>query len=108
MTPNFRSMLRKCVFITGPVIGSYLYNAGGFICPFWTAGGLILALSLALHFAVPDLPKTKSKDDETGGNSDGTKPILQRKYIQMLAVGKLAKILVYSSIFPHKKSNNTA
>lgn len=75
------------IFVIGPPIGSYLYNIGGFMCPFWTIGCLILALSLALHFAVPDLPTTNV--DNIGNNSDDNKiSDIQKKFLKMFVVGR--------------------
>lgn len=38
------------------MIGSSLYKIGGFTCPFWTLGCVILIFAFILHFIASDLP----------------------------------------------------
>ena len=41
------------ICISGPVIGSGLYNLGGFLLPFVTVGSIGVILAICLFFAIP-------------------------------------------------------
>ena len=51
----------------GPVIGSALYEKGGFGLPFWTVGAASFVLAVCLFFLIPKV-KSRSKDavDDSG------------------------------------------
>ena len=50
----------------GPVIGSVLYDLGGFILPFLTVGGIGVILSICLLYVIPEGEYEKQDDVEQG------------------------------------------
>ena len=53
-------------YMLGPTVGATLYEAGGFMLPFFTIGGLSTVLSIPLCITIPNLETISS----TGSNSN--------------------------------------
>ena len=56
-------------YMLGPAVGAALYEAGGFMLPFFSIGGLSTVLSIAVVFSIPNLDtisssNRSSSDDE--------------------------------------------
>ena len=56
-------------YMLGPAVGAALYEAGGFMLPFFSIGGLSTVLSITLSFTIPNLDtintnNTSNNDDE--------------------------------------------
>ena len=54
-------------YMLGPAVGAALYEIGGFMLPFFTIGGLSLALSIPLCMTIPNLETISSTSNS---NSD--------------------------------------
>ena len=65
--------------LTGPIMGSVLYQIGGFQLPFYTVGVLLLALCYAIWQLVDDSTSfTINNVDETEQEREATKEELHR------------------------------
>lgn len=78
-------MLRKTtfnlyLFPIGPVLGSLIYEIGGFALPFYIVGGIVLLLAFALSLIVPNVkPGSLAKGHEK--TDDAEKPSLTIKNV---------------------------
>ncbi|XP_059097668.1 MFS-type transporter SLC18B1-like [Tigriopus californicus] len=66
-------------YMFGPVLGSLLFEVGGFALPYYVVGGIVLVLAFALLLIVPNVkPGSLAKGQET---KDDTKPSLTIKNV---------------------------
>ena len=49
-------------FVTGPGVGAYLYEMGGFMLPFLVVGAISIFLSLTLIVTIPNLGPPEPED----------------------------------------------
>ena len=66
--------------VSGPVIGSALYKAGGFGMPFWVVGATGCVVAICLHFMIPNV-KGKNAD-----SSDATRTSLTIKDVIKVSI----------------------
>ena len=57
----------KLLFNSGPAIGSFLYDVGGFPLPFFSTGALALLIAIMLVFSIPDV-QSQSYESMEGNN----------------------------------------
>ena len=54
----------------GPAVGAVLYEAGGFMLPFFIIGGLNTAFSIALVASIPNLKSINANDNSNKVDED--------------------------------------
>ena len=60
--PKSRFNHHDYLVVAGPAVGKYLFNIGGFACPFWTLGCVILTFTMVLNFLLPNSPDNTSAE----------------------------------------------
>ena len=55
-------------YMLGPAVGAALYEAGGFMLPFFTIGGISMVLSIPLCITIPNLENMSCTSNNS--NSD--------------------------------------
>lgn len=74
-------------FNSGPAIGSFLYDVGGFPLPFFSTGALALLIAIMLVFSIPDV-QSQSYESMDGNN-------------KRLTMKGIAKVCISSRNFLH-------
>ena len=72
------------LWYTGPVIGSLLYDIGGFPTPFFSAGAIALLIAIMLLFSIPDVQSEKCKTMDVNS--------------KVLTMSGIAKVSLFESI----------
>ncbi len=107
-------------YMIGPVIGSYMYLAGGFSLPFFVTGAATLIVAAVLLVLLPKLEGGNDAEDETQRliNKDDEKPHLTLKAVASSItlifpymdnfMAYMASGMITSMLEPHMKRNADA
>ena len=57
-------------YMLGPAVGAALYEAGGFMLPFFSIGGLSTVLAISLVFTIPNLETVNTNSYSTNDDEE--------------------------------------
>lgn len=57
-------------YMLGPAVGAALYEAGGFMLPFFSIGGLSTVLAISLVFTIPNLETVNTNSNSTNDDEE--------------------------------------
>ena len=65
-------------YMLGPAVGAALYEAGGFMLPFFTIGGLSTVLSITLCMTIPNLETINSTSSNSNSDDEESETLVNQ------------------------------